>query len=167
MKRTFNALALIAVLALSACAGNNDSAPAPVVAQPDPGPAPIVNAPVTSNWVNTDASSRIPSLNLAALISGQVQDVAVVYDCVAALNGQPNESGTDPIDGVGLDQVELTATDDSSGSIQFGPLSHADHDPMDLCYTLGQEPFNYSISGNTLTIVDPNYPQYPSTFTAQ
>jgi hypothetical protein len=167
MKPFNRSLVLFAALALtfglSACGSHDDSTPAP--AQEQPAPQPVVqNSPITSKWVNVDASSRIPALDLSQIALGSPQAITPVYDCVALLNGQPNESGTDPVNGVGLDQLQITDNGDGTGTIQFGPLSHADHNLDDVCYTLGQEPFNYTITGSSMTIVDPNYPDFPSTF---
>lgn len=145
-----------AVCFMAGCA-NNGYAPMPV---------PDLNAPVTSVWTNTDPTSRIPALDLSVVPTGIVVDVTPLIDCVTLLNGQPDEAGNTPVNGVGFNQVLVTGND-QSGTIQFGPLSHTNHNLDNVCYTLGTELYNYTISGKTMTLIDPAYPQYVSTFVTQ
>lgn len=121
---------------------------------------------ILGNFTNTDPNGRIQALNLTSLSLNQVQSLAPALDCASLLNGQPDETGASPaINGVALNEVSISGST-NYGIIQFGPLSHANQDLDNECYTIGQEEYTYSITGNTLTLCDSKY-SVCSEFTAQ
>lgn len=140
---------LSALLFLTSCTYQNPSVTLPV---------PMTDASIASNWVATDPSSRVPTLNFSQLLLNTTsQDIIPIADCLTLLNGQPDEAGTSPaINGAAMNQYSVTGSS-TSGLIQFGPLSHADHALTDVCYTIGQEEYSYIVEGSTMTLCDIKY----------
>lgn len=140
-------LILLTLLGLAACKTGDDVTYTTVVSPSD---ASIVNV-----WTAQDPLSRVPSLDFHFVTPNFIEDIVNVLNC--DVPGQPDISGTSPaINGVGKNQFKVTGSL-TSGLIQFGPLSHADQLPSNVCYTVGQEQFAYTISGKTMTLCDAKY----------
>lgn len=144
-------LVMFALVALSGCGkdgtnGSNGAAGAD-------GQNAASDASISNAWTAQDPASPIASLDLS-LTSLNVQLPATFLGCDTS---GPDQSGVDTP--VGFFQVHkgnvFINGSSTYGIIQFGQQPHSSH--SGLCYTVGQEAYNYSISGNEMTLCDIKY----------
>lgn len=149
-----NKLPLIIALALPLLAvscgpgktgGNNTVTPAPEI------PVEVLPADtsISSQFINTNTSSKLPSLDFRLLTLTGKQPSSNAINC----DGTLGNSGK--VNGVDEEEVRVEGNE-QTGTIQFGHLAYVNATEAIACRAASKESYTYSITGTTLTLCNVN-----------
>lgn len=154
-----NSLLLISLTLLAVSCGpgktGGNASPAPEI------PEVIVpaDASISSQFINTNTSSKLPSLDFRLLTVTGKQPSSNAINC----DGTLGNSGK--VNGVDEEEVRVEG-DEQNGTIQFGHLAYVNATEAIACRAASKESYTYSITGTVLTLCNVNCINnvYPSCF---
>lgn len=132
---------ILAALILLASCGRTHNASQPLPQAP-------ADASILSQFINTNTSSKLPSLDFRLLTIGTAQDSGDVLNC----DGTFGNAGF--VNGVDQGNV-LALGNEQSGTIQFSHTKYVGASNP-TCRAVSKESYTYSITGTTLSLCNIN-----------
>lgn len=147
-------ISLISLLAVSCGPGKTggNASPAPEIPE-------VEDASISSQFINTNTSSKLPSLDFRLLTVTGKQPSSNAINC----DGTLGNSGK--VNGVDEEEVRVVGNE-QTGTIEFGHLAYVNATEAIACRAASKESYTYSITGTVLTLCNVNCINnvYPSCF---
>ena len=110
---------------------------------------PVVETSISSQFTNTNAASRFPTLDFRLLTVTGKQPSSNAINCDGTLGNSGKVNGIDP------EEVRVTG-DEQTGTIEYGHLAYVGATNYAGCRAASKEAYTYSISGDVLTLCNVN-----------